>query len=79
MIVFLASCADIALATVLVINAESSFREREIWPSKRPDLEGLFDILFGKGGKVSIEEVGEGGEECVSMIKTDGVGTMSKY
>ena len=37
------------------------------------------NILFGEGGKVSVEDVGEGGEEFVGVIKYDMMGAMSEY
>ena len=46
-------------ATALTIKTESSSEEKEMWP----ELEGSFDILFGEGGKMLIESVGEGGVE----------------
>ena len=56
---FLASCVEITSATALVISAESSLGEREIWPKP----EDLPNILFDEEGKMSVKSVGEGGEE----------------
>ena len=58
------------------MSAVSSPGERVTWPE--PEGESP-DILFGEGGKVSVEDVGEGGEEWVGVVKYDTVGAMSKY
>ena len=72
-----ASWAVKASETALLMSAESSLGEREIWPE--PEGEGSPDILFGEGRKVSAEEVGEGEGEFVGVIKFDMTGTMSKH
>ena len=51
--------------------------EREIW--LEPEGEYLPDILFGDGGKVSADEVGEGGEEFISVVKFNTTGAMSEH
>ena len=71
-----ASWAARALETALLMSAESSPGERVIWP----ELEGnLPDILLGEGGKVSVEDVGEGGVEWVGVVKYDMMGAVSEY
>ena len=72
-----ASWAAKALETVLLMSTESSPGERVTWPESEGD--GLPDILFGKGGKVLVEDVGEGGGEFIGVIKFNTTGTMSKY
>ena len=64
-----------ALETALLMSMESSPGERVIWPE--PD--GSPDILFGDGGKVLAEEVGEGGGEFVGVIKFNTMGAMSEH
>ena len=59
------------------MRVESSSWEREIW--LEPEGDGSPDILFGDGGKVSAEEVGEGGGEFVSVVKFDMMGMMSEH
>ena len=71
----LASWAARALETALLMSAVSSPGERVIWPE--PEGESP-DILFGEGGNVSVEDVGEGGEEWVGVIKYDTMGVMSE-
>ena len=61
----------------MLMSVESSPGEREIW--SKPEGEGSPDILFGDGGKVSVEEVGEGGGEFVGVVKFDMTGMMSEY
>ena len=68
-----ASASETALAT----SAESSLGEKESQPE--PEPKGLPDILFGDGRKVLVEEVGEGGEVCVGVVKINRMGAMSKY
>ena len=71
----LASWAAKALETALLMSVVSSPGERVTWPE--PDGDSP-DILFGKGGKVLVEDMGEGGGESVSVIKCDTMGMMSK-
>ena len=59
------------------MSMESSSGERVIW--LEPEEEGLPDILFGDGGKVLAEEVGEGGGEFVGVIKFNTMGAMSEH
>ena len=66
-----------ALETALLTSAESLSRERVIWPKLGP--EGSPDILMGEGGKVLVEETGEGGGEFISVMKFNMMGTISKY
>ena len=71
-----ASWAAKASETALLMSAVSSSGERVTWPE--PEGESP-DILLGEGGKVSVEDVGEGGEEFVGVVKCDTTGAMSKY
>ena len=59
------------------MSTESLLWEREIW--LEPEGECLPDILFGDGGKVSADEVGEGGEEFISVVKFNTTGAMSEH
>ena len=72
----LASWAAKALETALLMSVESSPGERVIWPELEGDSP---DILFGEGGKVSVEDVDEGGGESISVVKCDMTGIMSKH
>ena len=71
-----ASWAAKASETALLMSAVSSSGERVTWPEPEGDLP---DILFGEGGKVSVEDMGEGGEEFVGVVKCDMTGAMSKH
>ena len=73
----LASWAAKASETALLMSVESSPGERVTWLEQEGD--GLPNILFGEGGKVSVEDVGKGGGEFVGVIKFDTTGTMSEY
>ena len=64
-----------ASKTALLMSIESSPGKRVMW--LEPD--GLPDILFGNGGKVSVEEVGKGGGEFISVVKFNTTGAMSEY
>ena len=72
----LASWAAKALETALLMSVESSPGERVIWLEPEGDSP---NILFGEGGKVSVEEVGERGGESISVVKCDTTGAMSKH
>ena len=65
-----------ASETALLMSAVSSPGERVTWPEPEEELP---DILLGEGGKVLVEDVGEGGAEWVGVVKYDMVGAMSKY
>ena len=68
------SASEIAL----LMSAESSLREREIW--LEPEADGILpDILMGEGGKVLVEEIEEEGGEFVSVVKFNTMGAMSKH
>ena len=71
-----ASWAAKASETALLMSAVSSPGERVTWPEPEGDLP---NILFGEGGKVSVEDVGKGGEEFVGVVKCDTTGVMSKH
>ena len=73
---FFASWAAKALETALLMSAESSLWERVTWLELEGDLP---NILFGEGGKVSVEDMGKGGGESVGVVKCDMTGTMSEY
>ena len=62
---FLVFCAASALETTLATSANSSSGEKESWLESEP--KGLPDILLDKGGKVLVEEVGKGGEDCIRV------------
>ena len=62
-----------ALEMALLTRFVSLSVKRVIWP------EGLLDILIGDGRKVLAEEMGEKGEEFISIIKFDMTGVMSEY
>ena len=72
-----ASWVASASETALLMSMESSSGERVIW--LEPEGEGSPDILFGDGGKVSAEKVGEGGGEFVGVIKFNTMGAMSEH
>ena len=59
------------------MSVESSSWERVIWPE--PEVGDSPDILMGEGGKVLVEEVDKGKEECIDIVKTDRMNTMSEY
>lgn len=58
---YVASASEIALVT----SANSLSREKEIW--LEPEPKSLLDILFDKGGKMSVEEVGKEGEGYIGV------------
>ena len=72
----LASWAAKASETALLMSAESSPGLRVIWLEPEGDSP---DILFGEGGKVSVEDVGERGGEFVGVVKFNTTGAMSKH
>ena len=59
------------------MSTESSSQKRVIW--LEPEGDGSPDILFGDGGKVSANEVGEGEGEFVGVIKFNIMGMMSEH
>ena len=72
----LASWAAKASETALLMSAESSPGLRVIWLEPEGDSP---DILFGEGGKVSVEDVGERGGEFVGVVKFNTTGAMSEH
>ena len=72
----LASWAAKASETALLMSAVSSPGERVTWLEPEGDSP---DILFGEGGKVLAEDVGERGGESIDVIKWDTMGAMSKH
>ena len=66
-----------ALEIALLMSTESSLRKRKIW--LEPGAEGSPDILIGEGGKMSMEESGEGGGKFIGIVKCDMIGVMSEY
>ena len=70
---WMASASEMAL----LISTESSLGKRKIW--LKPGVEDSPDILIEEGGKMSVEESGEGGGEFIGIVKCDMIGTMSKY
>ena len=72
----LASWAAKASETALLMSVVSSPGERVTWLEPEGDLP---DILFGEGGKVSAEDMGERGGESVGVVKCDTMGAMSEY
>ena len=70
---WMASASEMAL----LMSAESSPGESVMWPE--PEEDGLPDILFGEGGKVLVEDMGEEGGEFIGVVKCDMTGAMSKY
>ena len=73
----LASWAAKALETALLMSVESSSGKRVTWPEQEGDDSP--NILFGEGGKVSVEDVGKGGGEFVGVVKFDMMGMMSEH
>ena len=74
---FFVSWVASALEMAMMTSADNLLGEKESQP--KPELEDSSDILLGEGGKVLVEEVDKGKEECIDIVKTDRMNTMSEY